>query len=205
MSDQPSETPPKNTTTIPVAGIGGSAGGLEVFKHLLADLPADTGLAIVFVQHLDPKHHSLLSEILARSASMPVREAADGMRGGSQSRVRDSAGQRSYHRTRGAPANASHSRAGAAHAHRPVPAVAGRRLRQPGDRRGPLRRRHGRRDRHTGDQSSGWRDLRAGPVHRQVRVHAAGGGGHQLCGFCSAARPHCGRTGEGGQASLSCR
>src|SRR6476660_647201 len=80
MIDQPSETPPKNTTTIPVAGIGGSAGGLEVFKHLLADLPADTGLAIVFVQHLDPKHHSLLSEILARSASMPVREAGDGMR-----------------------------------------------------------------------------------------------------------------------------
>ena len=80
MIDQPSETPPKNTTAIPVAGIGGSAGGLEVFKHLLADLPADTGLAIVFVQHLDPKHHSLLSEILARSASMPVREAGDGMR-----------------------------------------------------------------------------------------------------------------------------
>ena len=80
MTDQPSETPPKNTTTIPVAGIGGSAGGLEVFKHLLADLPADTGLAIVFVQHLDPNHHSLLSEILARSASMPVSEAGDGMR-----------------------------------------------------------------------------------------------------------------------------
>src|ERR1035437_7962946 len=66
-------------TTIPVAGIGGSAGGLEVFKHLLADLPADTGLAIVFVQHLEPKHHSLLSEILSRSTKMPVSEAADRM------------------------------------------------------------------------------------------------------------------------------
>src|SRR5450756_2374452 len=87
MVDQPasdeSEAMPepvaKGGTTIPVAGIGGSAGGMEVFKHLLADLPADTGLAIVFVQHLDPKHHSLLSEILARSTTMPVREAADGM------------------------------------------------------------------------------------------------------------------------------
>src|ERR1035437_9902032 len=66
-------------TTIPVAGIGGSAGGLEVFKHLLADLPADTGLAIVFVQHLEPKHHSLLSEILSRSTAMPVSDAADRM------------------------------------------------------------------------------------------------------------------------------
>ena len=52
---------------------------LEVFKHLLADLPADTGLAIVFVQHLDPKHHSLLREILSRSTTMVVSEAADGM------------------------------------------------------------------------------------------------------------------------------
>ena len=34
--------------------------------------------------------------------------------------------------------------------------------------------------------------------------HAAGGGGHQLWIF-SASRPHCGRTGEGEQASLSCR
>jgi two-component system CheB/CheR fusion protein len=80
--DVAAETPEpaaKGTTSIPVAGIGGSAGGLEVFKQLLADLPADSGLAIVFVQHLDPKHHSLLSEILARSTVMPVREAAEGM------------------------------------------------------------------------------------------------------------------------------
>ena len=76
-SEEMPEPPSKGTTTIPVVGIGGSAGGLEVFKHLLADLPADTGLAIVFVQHLDPKHHSLLTEILARSTKMPVREAAD--------------------------------------------------------------------------------------------------------------------------------
>jgi len=52
---------------------------LEAFKHLLADLPADTGLAFVFVQHLDPKHHSMLAEILARSAAMPVGVAADGL------------------------------------------------------------------------------------------------------------------------------
>ncbi len=64
---------------IPVVGIGASAGGLEVFKLLLADLPAGTGLAIVFVQHLDPTHHSMLAEILGRATAMPVSEAADGM------------------------------------------------------------------------------------------------------------------------------
>ena len=64
---------------IPVVCVGASAGGLEVFKHLLVDLHADTGLAIVFIQHLDPKHHSMLAEILARATAMPVSEAADGM------------------------------------------------------------------------------------------------------------------------------
>jgi two-component system CheB/CheR fusion protein len=64
---------------IPVVGIGASAGGLEVFKLLLADLPADTGFAIVFIQHLDPTHHSMLTEILARATAMPVSEAADGI------------------------------------------------------------------------------------------------------------------------------
>src|SRR5690348_7489458 len=65
--------------TIAVAGIGASAGGLEAFKLLLAHLPANTGLAFVFVQHLDPKHHSNLSEILARVSAIPVLQATDGM------------------------------------------------------------------------------------------------------------------------------
>jgi two-component system CheB/CheR fusion protein len=46
---------------------------------MLAHLPADTGLAFVFVQHLDPKHRSNLSEILARLSPIPVRQATDGL------------------------------------------------------------------------------------------------------------------------------
>jgi chemotaxis response regulator CheB len=72
-----------NTTALraatPVVGVGASAGGLEVFKRLLGHLPSDSGLAIVFVQHLDPKHRSLLTEILARATTMPISEAANGM------------------------------------------------------------------------------------------------------------------------------
>jgi chemotaxis methyl-accepting protein methylase/signal transduction histidine kinase/chemotaxis response regulator CheB len=71
------DAPPQ--AVVPVAGIGASAGGLEVFKLLLADLPADTGLALVFIQHLDPQRHSILAEILGRATAMPVSEAADGM------------------------------------------------------------------------------------------------------------------------------
>ncbi len=62
-----------------VVGIGASAGGLEAFKPLLARLPADTGLAFVFIQHLHPTHHSDLVKILAGVGSLPVREAGDGM------------------------------------------------------------------------------------------------------------------------------
>ncbi|MGQ0764865.1 MAG: chemotaxis protein CheB [Gemmatimonadota bacterium] len=63
----------------PVVGVGASAGGLEAFTRLLKHLPPDTGMAFVFVQHLDPSHASELTQLLARATAMPVAEAADGM------------------------------------------------------------------------------------------------------------------------------
>ena len=62
-----------------VAGFGASAGGLEAFTESLKHLPDNTGLAVVFIQHLDPKHSSVLTELLARSTRMPVAQIADGM------------------------------------------------------------------------------------------------------------------------------
>lgn len=64
----------------PVVGIGASAGGLEAFTQLLKYLPVDTGMAFVLVQHLDPTHESILTELLSRGTPMPVGEVADGMR-----------------------------------------------------------------------------------------------------------------------------
>lgn len=63
---------------VPVVGVGASAGGLDVFKRLLSEWPGDTGFAIVFVQHLDPHHGSMLAEILGRTTAMPISEAVDG-------------------------------------------------------------------------------------------------------------------------------
>jgi two-component system CheB/CheR fusion protein len=62
-----------------VVGIGASAGGLAAFKTFLANTPADTGMAFILVQHLDPHHKSLLVELLGAGAAIPVMEAADGM------------------------------------------------------------------------------------------------------------------------------
>jgi two-component system CheB/CheR fusion protein len=51
---------------------------LEAFSELLKNLPVETGLAFVFVQHLDPHHSSQLVQILARETTMTVQEATDG-------------------------------------------------------------------------------------------------------------------------------
>ncbi|XHX77540.1 MAG: chemotaxis protein CheB [Stenomitos frigidus ULC029] len=64
----------------PIVGVAASAGGLEAFTQLLRHLPTDTGMAFVLIQHLDPARKSLLSEILARTTSMPVREVQQDMR-----------------------------------------------------------------------------------------------------------------------------
>jgi len=67
--------------SFPVAGkLGASAGGLEAFTLLLAHLPKDSSIAYVFIPHLDPKHESLMHEILSRKTSIPVSEAKEGMR-----------------------------------------------------------------------------------------------------------------------------
>jgi two-component system, chemotaxis family, CheB/CheR fusion protein len=48
---------------------------LEAFTQLIRVLPDNTSMAFVFVQHLDPTHHSMLAELLARASSIPVMEA----------------------------------------------------------------------------------------------------------------------------------
>ena len=63
----------------PIVGIGASAGGLEAFEKFFTNMPPDTGMAFVLVQHLDPTHKSILSELIKRYTSMKVLEVEDGM------------------------------------------------------------------------------------------------------------------------------
>ncbi|HUC86550.1 MAG TPA: chemotaxis protein CheB, partial [Candidatus Acidoferrales bacterium] len=67
------KTPPHSL--FPIVGIGASAGGFEAITQLLEHLPADTGMAFVVVQHLDPTHESALSELLSRATKMPAAQA----------------------------------------------------------------------------------------------------------------------------------
>lgn len=70
----------KSDNLFPVIGIGASAGGLEAFKKLLKAIPEDSGMAYVLVQHLDPKHDSMLPELLQKVTPIPVLEIADDMK-----------------------------------------------------------------------------------------------------------------------------
>jgi two-component system CheB/CheR fusion protein len=73
------EVPGTPPASLPVAAIGSSAGGLEALSELLETLPAKTGLAYLLVSHLDPKHESLLPEILQKKTRIPVTQAQDQM------------------------------------------------------------------------------------------------------------------------------
>jgi two-component system CheB/CheR fusion protein len=63
--------------SFPVVAIGASAGGLEAMLEFLKYLPADTGMAFIYVQHLSPDHKSLLTEILSTKTRMIVQEIDD--------------------------------------------------------------------------------------------------------------------------------
>ena len=64
---------------VPVVGVGASAGGLEALERFFSMVPATCGVAFVVVQHLDPTRKGMLADILQKSTTMAVVEAADGM------------------------------------------------------------------------------------------------------------------------------
>lgn len=62
-----------------VVGIGASAGGLEAIEHFFDNVPGDSGLTFVVVQHLSPDFKSLMDELLARHTKLPIHRVEDGM------------------------------------------------------------------------------------------------------------------------------
>ncbi|MDI1250306.1 MAG: chemotaxis protein CheB, partial [Lacunisphaera sp.] len=63
--------------TFPIVGIGASAGGLEALEQFLGHVPKPSGMAFVIVQHLDPTHKGIMSELLQRSTGMRVIQVRD--------------------------------------------------------------------------------------------------------------------------------
>ena len=64
---------------VPVVGVGASAGGLEALERFFSHVPVGSGVAFVVVQHLDPTRKGVLADLLQKSTSLAVAEAADGV------------------------------------------------------------------------------------------------------------------------------
>ncbi len=78
---QPSSSPMNglpHPKSLAVIGIGASAGGLEAVTQLIEAWPADSGMAFVLVQHLDPNSESMMAALLAPHTALNVCVAAEG-------------------------------------------------------------------------------------------------------------------------------
>jgi len=64
----------------PIVGIGASAGGLEALELFFSNMPVDTGMAFVVIQHLDPSYVGMMPELLQRSTLMKVVQATDSVK-----------------------------------------------------------------------------------------------------------------------------
>lgn len=61
-----------------IIAMAASAGGLTALSRVLAALPVDFPAVIVVVQHLDPRHRSLMADILSRRTPLRVKQAEEG-------------------------------------------------------------------------------------------------------------------------------
>ena len=68
------------TNDFPIVGIGASAGGLEALDLFFKNMPIESGLAFIIIQHLDPTHTGIMPELLQRMTEMTVFQATDTLR-----------------------------------------------------------------------------------------------------------------------------
>ncbi|MFZ4583367.1 MAG: chemotaxis protein CheB, partial [Paludibacter sp.] len=76
---QPKEIKISNKVSFPIVGIGASAGGLEALEQFFGNVPTNSGMAYVVIQHLDPTHVGIMPELLQRTTEMKVVQVSDQM------------------------------------------------------------------------------------------------------------------------------
>jgi two-component system CheB/CheR fusion protein len=69
--------PRKAHPDFPIVGIGASAGGLEALELFFSNVPPDTRMAFVIIQHLSPRHKSIMADILMKYTPMKVLPIKD--------------------------------------------------------------------------------------------------------------------------------
>ncbi|MBF6178511.1 chemotaxis protein CheB [Nocardia otitidiscaviarum] len=74
------DTAAPSTSNFDVVAVAASAGGPAALIHVVGSLPADLPVPVLLVQHLDPRHPTLLADILTRRSRLPVRLVCGGER-----------------------------------------------------------------------------------------------------------------------------
>ncbi|WP_240789558.1 CheR family methyltransferase [Pseudooceanicola onchidii] len=69
----------QNGKTIPLVGLGASAGGLEPLEEFFNLAPVDAGWCFVVIQHLSPDYRSMMKAILERRSTLRIQHVADGL------------------------------------------------------------------------------------------------------------------------------
>lgn len=77
--DSPPRPVPAPEAAPRIVGLGASAGGLASLELFFASVPANSDLAYIVIQHLDPTRKTLLGSLLQRVTALPVQEATEGM------------------------------------------------------------------------------------------------------------------------------
>jgi two-component system chemotaxis response regulator CheB len=77
-NDQQSEIKERAGGAFEIVAMAASAGGLTALSRVLGGLPDDFPAAIAVVQHLDPRHRSLMADILDRRTPLEVTQAREG-------------------------------------------------------------------------------------------------------------------------------
>jgi two-component system, chemotaxis family, CheB/CheR fusion protein len=87
-SETDNPVPTRAFATLPMVGLGGSAGGLAALQSFFAGAPTDGGLAYVVVMHLAAEHESALPQILQRCSRSTTASASFRTRSTSSRRAR---------------------------------------------------------------------------------------------------------------------
>ena len=61
-----------------ILAIAASAGGITALTRVLGGLPVGFSVPVVVVQHLDPRHQTIIAEVLGRRVKLPVQLAQEG-------------------------------------------------------------------------------------------------------------------------------
>lgn len=76
--DNCDRSPDFSKVAFDLVAVAASAGGLNALRQVLSQLPAEFPVAIVVLQHLDPKHRSHLDSIFRRHTPLLVKQAEEG-------------------------------------------------------------------------------------------------------------------------------